>query len=164
VATNPSPPGSVRFARRSTRGLLLGFSTPRVIVFGVAGIAVAAVFTAGAVGFVVAGIIWMPLAATAVVRVAGRPAVEWATTAVHYSARKAGGQDQFRARPTKPRPAGTLALPGDTASLRLHIDEATGAAMIHDPHRQTLTAVVPVGHPAFALLDDADRVSVQVFP
>ncbi|MST31256.1 hypothetical protein GHK86_00730 [Acidimicrobiaceae bacterium USS-CC1] len=158
MATNPSPPGSVRFARRSTRGLLLGFSTPRVIALGVAiSIAVAALFTAGAMGFVVTGIIWMPLAATAVVRVAGRPAIEWSATAVHYGARKAGGQDQFRARPTKPRPAGTLALPGDTASLRLHIDEAAGAAMIHDPHRQTLTAVLPVSHPAFALLDDADR-------
>ena len=158
MATNPSPPGSVRFARRSTRGLLLGFSTPRVVVLGVAAaVAVAALFTAGAMGFVVTGIIWLPLAATAVVRVAGRPAIEWSATAVHYGTRKAGGQDQFRARPTKPRPAGTLALPGDTASLRLHIDEATGAAMIHDPHRQTLTAVVPVSHPAFALLDDADR-------
>lgn len=29
--------------------------------------------------------------------------------------------------------------------------------MIHDPHRQTLTAVLAVTHPAFALLDDADR-------
>jgi len=158
VSTNPSLPGSVRFARRSTRGLLLGLSTPRVVVLGVAAaVAVAALFTAGAMGFALAGLIWLPLAATAVIRVAGRPVVEWASTAVHYGARKAGGQDQFRARPTRPRPAGTLALPGDAAALRLHIDEATGAAMIHDPHRRTLTAVLPVSHPAFALLDDADR-------
>jgi len=38
------------------------------------------------------------------------------------------------------------------------VDELSGAAMIHDPHRHTLTAVVTVTHPAFALLDDADRV------
>jgi hypothetical protein len=41
--------------------------------------------------------------------------------------------------------------------MRLHIDESSGAAMIHDPHRQTLTAVLLVSHPAFALLDDPDR-------
>jgi hypothetical protein len=29
--------------------------------------------------------------------------------------------------------------------------------MIHDPHRHTLTAVLSVTHPAFALLDDSDR-------
>ena len=29
--------------------------------------------------------------------------------------------------------------------------------MIHDPHRQTLCAVLSVSHPAFALLDDPDR-------
>ena len=29
--------------------------------------------------------------------------------------------------------------------------------MIHDPHRQTLTAVVSLSHPAFVLLDDPDR-------
>ncbi len=158
MSTNPSPPGSVRFARRSTRGLLLGFSTPRVVVLGVAAaIAVIALFSAGAMGFIISAVIWMPLSATAVVRVAGRPVVEWSGTAIRYGTRKASGQEQFRAKATKPRPAGTLALPGDAAALRLHIDETTGAAMIHDPHRQTLTAVLPVSHPAFALLDDADR-------
>ena len=152
------PSGSVRFARRSTRGLLLGFSAPRVVAFGAAAaVAVTAVFTAGAIGLAVSGLLWMPLAATAIVRVAGRPVIEWAPTAIHYSVRKAAGQDQFRVKPTRPRPAGTLALPGDAAALRLHVDETTGAAMIHDPHRQTLTATLPVAHPAFALLDDTDR-------
>lgn len=157
MSANP-PSMSVRFARRSTRGLLLGFSTPRVIVIGVAVvIAVGALFTGGAVAFAVTALMWLPLAASAVVRVGGRPAVEWSATAVHYGARKTSGQTEFRARPTNPRPAGTLALPGDAASLRLHIDERTGAAMIHDPHRQTFTAILAVSHPAFALLDDSER-------
>ncbi len=151
-------PSAVRFARRSTRGLLLGFSTPRVAVFAAAAVvAVLALFAGGLVGFVVTSVVWAPLAASGVVRIAGRPAIEWSATALHYGARKATGQLEFRSRPTRPRPAGTLALPGDAASLRLHVDEVTGAAMIHDPHRQTLTAVLPVSHPAFALLDDADR-------
>jgi hypothetical protein len=122
-----------------------------------AAVAVGALFTGGPMAFSVAGLLWAPLAASAFVRVAGRPAVEWAGTAGHYGARKAAGQGEFRARPTKPRPAGTLALPGDAASMRLHVDEATGAAMIHDPHRSTLAAVVSVSHPAFVLLDDSDR-------
>ena len=157
MSTNPLSI-SVRFARRSTRGLLLGFSTPRVVVIATAvAIAVVALFTAGAVGFIAMGLLWGPLAASAVVRVAGRPAIEWSTTALHYRGRRVTGQTEFRARPTRPRPAGTLALPGDSASMRLHVDEATGGAMIHDPHRRTLTAVVTVSHPAFVLLDADDR-------
>jgi hypothetical protein len=137
---------------------LLGFSTPRVVVFGCAAtMAVVALFVGGVMALALSGLIWAPLAASAVVRVAGRPAVEWAGTAAHFGARKAGGQSEFRARPAKPRPAGTLALPGDGASMRLHVDEVSGAAMIHDPHRQTLAAVLSVSHPAFALLDDSDR-------
>lgn len=151
-------PVSVRFARRPSRGLLLGFSAPRVAVLGLAGaIAVAAVFLAGGEGLTVSALGWAPLVAAAFVWVAGRPAIEWAGTATHFWARKATGQTQFRARPTTPRPAGTLALPGDGASMRLYLDAPSGAAMIHDPHRHTLSAVVPVSHPAFALLDDADR-------
>jgi hypothetical protein len=157
MSTQP-PPTSVRFARRSTRGLLLGFSSPRVLAFGcAAALAVAALFLGGPMALVVSGVIWVPLGAAAFVRVAGRPAVEWAATAAHFGARKATGQSEFRARVERPRPAGTLALPGDAASMRLYVDEASGAVMVHDPHRQSLSAVLSVSHPAFALLDDPDR-------
>lgn len=37
------------------------------------------------------------------------------------------GQHRYRAHPMKPRPAGTLALPGDMARLRVLVDEVTGA-------------------------------------
>ena len=155
---NTPAPLSVRFARRSTRGLLLGFSTPRVAAFGCAAVvAVVALFVGGPMAFVASGLIWLPLGAAAFVRVAGRPAVEWAGTAAHFGARRANGQTEFRARVERPRPAGTLALPGDGASMRLHVDQASGAVLIHDPHRQTLCAVLSVSHPAFALLDDPDR-------
>ncbi|MBO0748231.1 MAG: hypothetical protein J2O47_07765, partial [Acidimicrobiaceae bacterium] len=86
------------------------------------------------------------------------PVVEWAGSALGYGTRKAAGQDQYRARhPLRPRPAGTLALPGDAAALRLHHDKTTGAVMVHDPHRRTLSATLAVSHPAFALLDADDR-------
>ena len=57
----------------------------------------------------------------------------------------------------KPRPAGTLALPGDAARLRQWLDPETGAVMVHDPHRSTLTAIVGVTHPAFILLDPVEQ-------
>jgi hypothetical protein len=149
---------SVRFARRSTRGLLLGFSTPRVVVFGcAAAVAMAALFAGGPTAFLASGLVWIPLGAAVFARVAGRPAVEWAGTAAHFGARRAAGQAEFRVRVEKPRPAGSLALPGDAASMRLYVDEGSGAAMVHDPHRETLVAVLSVSHPAFALLDDPDR-------
>jgi type VII secretion protein EccE len=157
MSTSPEP-ATVRFGRRSTRGLLLGFSTSRVLVIAAAAaIAIAGLVAGEARGFVVSAIVWAPLLATAFVRVAGRPAVEWAPTAVQFWGRRHTSQTDYRATITRPRPAGTLALGGDGAALRFHIDHASGAAMIHDPHRRTLTAVLSVSHPAFVLLDRDDR-------
>lgn len=154
-----SPNVQVRFGRRSTRGLLLGFSAPRVTALGVAcAIAVAGLIAGNGVGLLLTALLWAPVATTAFVRVGGRPLVEWAGSAVGFGTRKAAGQDQYRARhPLRARPAGTLALPGDAAALRLHHDEASGAVMIHDPNRQTLSVSLAVSHPAFALLDADDR-------
>jgi hypothetical protein len=151
-------PATVRFGRRSSRGLLLGFSTPRVVVIGAAAaVAIAGLVAAEGRGFVLTAVVWLPLLASAFVRVGGRPAVEWAPTAAQYWGRRQTGQTDYRAAITSPRPAGTLALGGDGATLRFHIDETSGAAMVHDPHRRTLTAVLAVSHPAFVLLDRDDR-------
>ncbi len=151
-------PTTVRFGRRSSRGLLLGFSTSRVVVVGVASaVAIAGLVAGQGRGFVLTAVVWLPLLAAAFVRVGGRPAVEWAPTAVQYWGRRQTGQTDYRAAITRPRPAGSLALGGDGAALRFYIDEASGAAMIHDPHRRTLTAVLAVSHPAFVLLDRDDR-------
>ena len=149
----------VRFGRRSTRGLLLGLTAPRVAVLAAAGaIAVAGLVFANFAGLAVTVILWGPLLAAGFVRVAGRPAVEWVGTAVVFQGRKLAGQSEYRAtHPTRPRPTGTLALPGDAASLRFLTDPVTGAAMIHDPHRNTLSATIAVSHPAFVLLNADDR-------
>jgi hypothetical protein len=129
-----------------------------VVVLGLAAaIAVAGLVAANGVGFVLSAVLWGPLVASAFVRVGGRPVIEWAPTAAQFGGRRTSGQTEFRAPVTTPRPAGTLALGGDAASLRFHLDPDTGAAMIHDPHRQTLTAVLSVSHPAFVLLDRDDR-------
>jgi hypothetical protein len=155
----PAREVTVRFGRRSTRGLILGFSTSRVAVLAAsAAVAVAALVVGNGLGFVVSSLLWAPLMASAFVRIGGRPMVEWAATASHFGARRGTNQTEYRApHPMNPRPGGTLALPGDAAALRLFNDPKSGAAMIHDPHRRSLTAVVTVSHPAFVLLDADDR-------
>lgn len=83
--------------------------------------------------------------------------IEALPTAAHYLLRRVTGQTRFRSRPGKPRPAGTLASPGDAASLRFLIDETTGTAVLHDPHEQTLTVTALVQHPAYVLLSPEEQ-------
>ncbi|UMG92229.1 hypothetical protein MF408_20310 [Nocardioides sp. TF02-7] len=81
------------------------------------------------------------------VGVGGRKIIEWAPIGAQWLWRSAGGQLLYRRRLVKPRPAGTLALPGDSARLRQWIDPETSAVMVHDPHAATLTAIVGVSPP-----------------
>ena len=85
--------------------------------------------------------------------------MEWLPVAGQWTLRRVLRQDVYRVRPLTPRPAGTLGLPGDAAALRLHVDQVSGAAMVHDRHRNTLSASVLVAHPSFVLLgaDDQNR-------
>lgn len=158
TADTPTAQPMVRFGRRQTKGLLLGFSGLRLAAIGAAvGMLVASMFSLGEVGLLVSAPIWGGLLALAFVRYNGEPAIEALPVLLHWSARSAATQTRYRVRTCAPRPAGTLALPGDAAALRFHIDAATGAAMVHDPHRSTLTAVVRVSHPAYVLLSPDDQ-------
>lgn len=149
---------TVRFARLPQRGLLLGLSAPRVTCLALAvAVFIPSLFTAGTVGAAVTSPLWSGLVALAFVRWGGRPVIETLPTAGHYLVRRATGQTKFRARPSKPRPAGTLALPGDAASLRFLLDEKTGTAVLHDPHEQTLTVAALVHHPAYVLLSPEEQ-------
>ena len=93
----------------------------------------------------------------AVIPAGGRKVIEWVPIVARWIARTYLGQLIYRRRVIKPRPAGTLALPGDAAPLREWEDPETGAAMIQDPHAQTLTAILGVSHPAFVLLDPGEQ-------
>jgi len=162
VEATQSGPALVRFGRRQSKGLLLGFSGLRVgaIAVGLAAF-VPAMFTAGLLGVAVTSPIWLSLMASALVPWGGRPLIEVLPTALHYGARHALGQTEFAVRPSEPRPAGTIALPGDAAAMRFHVDES-GAVMVHDPHARTLTAIAHITHPAFVLLSpdcQAQRVT-----
>ena len=154
----PTTARTVRFGRRSSRGVLLGLSGPRLAAIALAlCVAIPAVYAAGMPGLVWTSPMWGLALAAAFVPVAGRRAVEWLPVYGHWLLRRALRQNVYGVRVLKPRPAGTLALPGDAAALRLHHDTTTGAAMIHDPHANTLTAVAKVRHPSFVLLSPADQ-------
>jgi len=149
--TTVSP--TVRFARRSSRGVLLGFTTPQLICAGLAlAVALFALAVMGGGWLASLSPIWLGLLLLTFWPARGRPAVESLPVAADYALRKVAGQTTFKVRPDRPRPAGTMALPGDGAALRFHEDPDTGAVMVHDHHGRTLTVVARVSHPAHALL------------
>lgn len=160
MATASAPTG--RFARRSTRGVMLGFSAWRCAALG----AGAAGLLIGLLsGSILLGVLFLaPFVAVAFVRVSGVYAIEWTPVISHWMVRKQSKQTRYRARPDKPRPAGTLALPGDGAALRFYIEAEGNICLIHDPHRGTLCGTLKVSHPAYALLSpDAQRQRVLMW-
>lgn len=163
MSTNPQNNGGyalapVQFSRLTRRGIMLGLSLPQLVVLAIAVLTiVAALYTGGGMGLAWTSPIWGGSALLAVIPAGGRKAIEWAPVLARWVARTYLGQLIYRRRIIQPRPAGTLALPGDAASLREWEDPETGAAMIHDPHAQTLTAILGVSHPAFVLLDPGEQ-------
>jgi hypothetical protein len=162
TSTSPALPGPdlVRFGRRSTRGLLLGLSTARCISGGAAIVAlVLGLVVAGGIGLVASAVVWMPLLGATFITWQGLALSEWVPVMSHWTARKVTRQCDFRAKVSVPRPAGTMALPGDAAALRFYEDPNTGVCMVHDPHRQTLSVTVAVTHPAYVLLSPGEQQS-----
>lgn len=143
---------TARFARRPSRGVMLGLSWPRLVVLVPCAPALVAGLQFGVAGLIAGGLFCALSLAAAFIYWAGRPAVEWVPEGAVYLYRKAGGQTDYVAKPEEPRPVGTMGLPGDGAALRFYNDEVSGMAMVHDPYRQTLSAVLQVSHPAYVLL------------
>ena len=152
------PLAPVQFSRLTKRGIMLGLSLPQLVVLGVAILAVvASLYTGGGMGLAWTSPLWSSAALVAGIPAGGRKIIEWVPILARWVARTYLGQLIYRRRIIKPRPAGTLALPGDAAALREWEDPETGAAMIHDPHAQTITAILGVSHPAFVLLDPGEQ-------
>ncbi|HEY1713108.1 MAG TPA: SCO6880 family protein [Solirubrobacteraceae bacterium] len=158
--SSPATP-TATFARRSSRGVLLGFSGWRLAALGAAGLLFLPFALSNELLLGVAAA--CPLVAAAFVRVAGLPATDWTPIMSVWVVRRLRGQTRYRAAVQRPRPAGTLALPGDAASLRMVVDTETGTCMVHDPYRRTLAATLRVTHPAYVLLapdEKSRRVSM----
>lgn len=163
MSTTPaeSKASTAHFSRLARRGVLLGLSGPQLAVLAVAAVTLVTALASRGLAVVYATPVILVCAALCWVRVAGRPVVEWLPVAATWVRRAGTGQLEYRVRVGRPRPAGTLALPGDGARLRQWVDAETGGVMVHDPHAATLTAVVGVQHPAFVLLD-ADEQNRRV--
>lgn len=158
-ATTPSdsPLRPVKFSRLPRRAILLGLTGAQLSALG-AGIVplVAAVYIGGSAVLVVAPVVVLA-AVSALVPVGGRFVVDWLAIALAWAWRALTGQLEFRAKIGRPRPTGTLAMPGRAAALRVVEDSVTGAALVHDPHAATLTATIHVTSSGFTLLDPADQ-------
>ena len=148
----------VKFSRLTRRGILLGLSLSQLVALGIGVTTLVWAFYAGG-GMLIALLapVWLCAASVVWIRIAGRPIVEWIPVAFWWMWKTTGGQLLYRRRVVKPRPAGSLALPGDMARLREYDDPITGAGMVHDPTASTLTAIIAVSHPAFALLDPGEQ-------
>ncbi|WP_107049273.1 SCO6880 family protein [Streptomyces sp. NRRL F-5727] len=151
---------TVKFPTRSRRGILLGLTLPQlVLVSSTLAVLLATVVTAGLLGAVVLAPLWLTTAVLVGVRRDGRSLIDWAPLAGRFAHRRRTGQTLWRVRPvSRPRVEGLLHLPGTAASLRV-ATAGSGAAAVHDPHNQTLTAVARVSSRAFALLDPATQTA-----
>ncbi|WRS29178.1 SCO6880 family protein [Actinomycetaceae bacterium MB13-C1-2] len=148
----------VKFSRLTRRGILLGLSASQLVTLGIAlGTVVFAVYSGGGMLLAYTAPIWATCLLLTWIPVGGRPLVEWLPVAFWWVWKSTGAQFLYRRRIIKPRPEGTLALPGDMARLREYSDPSTGACMIHDPHGPTLTTILEVAHPAFILLDPGEQ-------
>ena len=148
------PLSPVKFSRLTRRGLILGLSLSQVITVAIAGaVFIASLYAGGGMILAYTAPIWVTCLAITWIPISGRKTVEWIPIAGHWVWRVTVKQTIYRLRVVKPRPAGTLALPGDMAALRQYEDPVTGAVMVHHPHAATLTALLEVTHPAFVLLD-----------
>ncbi|WP_217550045.1 SCO6880 family protein [Streptomyces sp. GbtcB6] len=152
-------PLTVKFPHRSRRGILLGLSLPQlVLTSGALALLLVTVVSTGLLGAVALTPLWATVIALVAVRRHGRSLIDWAPIVWRFAQRRRTGQSLWLARPvTRPRQDGILHLPGTAASLRVVTpgDSANGAAAVHDPHQQTLTAIARVSSRAFALLDPA---------
>ena len=116
---------------------MLGFSALRCGAIGLAFVTMlVGLLTGGGFGLLVTGPLWTLFVASAFVSRKGEPVVEWLPFLLHWTTRVSAKQTEYRMRVTSPRPAGTMALPGDAAPLRFFNDPDTRACLVHDPHRQ----------------------------
>lgn len=148
---------AVKFSRLARRGLLLGMSVPQVAAVTVAVVVVVTSLYLGGAAPWWTSPVWAGAIAAAWLPIGGRKTVEWIPVALHWAWRVVLRQTVYRRRVVKPRPSGTLALPGDAAALRQYIDPETSTVLVHDPHQQRLIAIAQITHRSFVLLDAAEQ-------
>ena len=156
-------PATARFARRSTRGVLLGFSAWRLAAVGAAVGDGGSGFGAAGGGAACSSGWSSPCRSWRRLRSFGRRPARGGMVAdrPRFAGRKAGRPDRVRAKIDRPRPAGTLALPGDAAALRFHRPCVRGVhgARPAPPHALRGVACQPPGVSAARPRRPAGRVA-----
>ena len=163
MAAAQAPARGEIFPRRSSRGVVLGLSGPALacVLVGAVILAFAVPVLGGLGGLAVSAPVWGSLLALGLVPMgsAGGKLVDWMPIGVSFVARRATGQHEYRRPVWRTRPAGTLALAGSRARLRLWVDERDQTAFIHDPHAKTLAATCKVSHTGFMMADEVEQDS-----
>ena len=165
----------VKFSRLTRRGVLLGLSLAQLITLATGVLSVVgALYAGGGLLLAYTAPVWVIAACLTWIPVAGRPAVEWLPVAVWWLWRTTGGQLLYRRRVVKPRPVGTLALPGDQARLRdlvaleldahvVDLEHEIERAIVVDA-RQVARNVVTMNSRALLHLDDEKVEVALVYP
>lgn len=160
-ATDLDRQATARIPTRSRQGFILGLSSMQLIAIVIgAALLAGPVMTGSLVGCVVALPFEAVIGWLAFTRHEGRPRVAWIPIYVQFRLRTRKKEMMFRRRPlTAPRPVGNLGLTGQGTPLRILEDPESNVALIEDPHQGSLTAILRVSHPGFALLDASTKDS-----
>ena len=111
------------------------------------------VYLAGASGFALAAVVWIPLLAVGTGRVSGRPVTAWMPLLVDWHARRAAGRTSA-VESTRTSPSASMRLPGIAGQLAIATTPG-GAAVVLDRRAGSLTAVARVSSAGFLLADVA---------
>ncbi len=148
-----APEPTTRFGRLERRGVLLGLSGVQLGMVGMAAaVAVAAVYSGGAGGLVLAAPVWGVLLAVGTLSVGGRPVVGWLPLLAGWHARRAAGLTAVAAtvRTTAER-ATSLVVPGLAKPLDLVDAPTLGGMLVADRRAGTFTGVLRVRGAGFVL-------------
>ena len=158
-----APEPTTRFGRLERRGVLLGLSGVQLGTVGAAAaVAVAAVYSGGASGLMVAAPGWGVLLAVGTLSVGGRPVIGWLPLLASWHARRAAGLASVAATvATTSAHASLLVVPGLAKPLELVDAPTLGGVLVADRRAGTLTGVLRVGGAGF-VLDEPGTQEVKI--
>ena len=145
------PEPTTRFGRLERRGVLLGLSGMQLGMVGMAAaVAVAAVYSRGAGGLVLATPVWGVLLVVGTFSVGGRPVVGWLPLLAGWHARRAAGLTSVAAT-SRTASTASLVVPGLGKPLQLVDVPTLGGVLVADRRAGTFTGVLRVGGAGFVL-------------
>lgn len=150
-----TPEPMTRFGRLERRGVLLGLSGAQLAVIGAAlTIAVAAVYSGGVGGLVLAAPVWGVLLAIGTLNAGGRPVIGWLPLLATWHARRAAGLTSVAATVGTTSRGGrgeAIVVPGLAQPLELVDAPRLGGVLVADRRAGTFTGVLRVGGAGFVL-------------